>query len=124
MVTFNDAVLNIRRVASKEEVAELVEAAKLDNHALMFPSHIIRKGGRIAGYFSINRTPIINVWLSTTELKARDTVNLFGSMEMLAAESGLTKIIMPCAETSPLYPLMPHMGFANLGKTTINFKNL
>ena len=116
--------IKVRRLTSQLELDTLVENAKADDHLVLFPSHVVCKNGKIVGYGSINKTPIVNVWLSSKEIGPRDSMQLLSIAESIASSNGLDQIIMPCAEKSPFFPLMERMGFTRLGFTSLNVKSL
>lgn len=114
--------IRVRPLGSQTEVDQLVEAAKSDNHIVLFPTHAVWKGGEIVGYGSINNTPMVNVWLHSKRIAPRDSIQLLGIAEALASSQGLKHIVMPCADTSPFFPMMEKLGFERLGFTSLNVK--
>ena len=115
-------LIRVRAIKSQAEYDALNAAARADNHIALFPTHAVWKGGKIVGYGSINATPMVNVWLSSKDLGPRDSVQLLGVAEALASNAGLSQIIMPCADSSPFFPMMEKLGFTRLGFTSLNVK--
>lgn len=117
-----ESALRVRPIGSQSEFDQLVVSAKADDHVVLFPTHAVWKNGEIVGYGSINATPMVNVWLDSKRIGPRDSVQLLGVAEALAATQGLKQIIMPCAENSPFFPMMEKLGFKRLGFTSLNVK--
>lgn len=122
-------MFSIRPLSTQQQFAALNEAAAADNHAVLFPSHVIQNAdGAIVGYFSLVRMPVVNVWTSTKETTAKETLHLLSAMDGMLAD--LLKAnpdptyAMPCAEDSPYFDLMEKMGYKKLGKTVMFLKTL
>jgi len=120
-VSFETSI-RVRPLKTQAEFDALDQAAKADNHIALYPTHAVWKSGEIIGYGSINATPMVNVWLHSQKLGPRDSVQLLGVAEALAANAGLSQIIMPCAQNSPFFPMMEKLGFSRLGFTSLNVK--
>jgi hypothetical protein len=107
-----------------EEVEALERAAARDAHGVWYPSHLIRKNGAIAGYLSICQTPIVNVWLDSKQVQARDSIQLLNTLENVLRMTGRDSYIMPCAKTSPFYANMDRLGYTAVGENVWFHKNL
>lgn len=106
------------------DIGPLVSLAASDNHCVLYPTHVIRKDGQVAGYVSVCATPIVNVWLHTQKVEALDSVRLLGKLDDYMRMIGQDSYIMPCAKTSPFYPNMERLGFTVLGENVWHLKNL
>jgi len=115
--------LSLRPVLA-EDLAGLDAAAKADAHCVMYPTHVARVGGEIAGYASALNTPLLNCWLSSKVLNPRASLMLLQMGEALCADKGARTVVVPCAAESPFNPLMEKMGFAKLGATVLYVKKL
>jgi hypothetical protein len=111
-------------ISNPEELQILERVAASDNHRVIAPSHIVVKGGEIVGYGSIGQIPMVNVWLHSQRVKARESLALLNLAENIAALAGFKVICMPCAEDSPFLPFMERFGYESLGKSTFNLKKL
>lgn len=108
-----------------EDLGQLRDLAGRDQHRLWAPTHLARKGGRIVGVASLlHRMTLANIWLSSTEAGAIDSLCGLTALEALAADAGSQGLVMPCSERSPFYAKMKKLGFETLGLTTVNVKGL
>jgi hypothetical protein len=92
---------------------ELVQLAKEDDHGVYLPTHPVVKDGKLVGYFSIGSPghPVVMAWLSTKELKARESFHLINTVENHVALGGGKGICFPVPEKSPFHPMMKPMGY-------------
>jgi hypothetical protein len=109
---------------SKEMLAPLVEAAKGDNHEVLFPTHVVKNGNEIVGYLSVCSTPIVNIWLDSKSVAAADSMRLMDLIDGHLRMSGVKEYIMPCAKSSPFFNNMERMGYGVLGENVWFHKNL
>lgn len=116
----------IGRTLTKEEYDKLVALAKQDKHGVFAPTHPIRKDGQLVGYFSIGQqmAPIVFAWLSTKELKARDSFSLINMVENHVYLAGAGMVCFPVPKESPFYGLMESMGYKPAGEYTFFIKEL
>jgi hypothetical protein len=108
----------------KAAMHTLVEAAKADNHDVMFATHLIIKNDEIVGYMSICATPFVSTWFDSKKLKVFDTMRAIDQAEAIMRHLGVKHYVTPCAETSPLRGLMEKMGHEKTGETTLFKKGL
>ena len=111
------------RPARLEDLPALQQAAAEDDHCVIAPTHLILKDSEIVGYMSICATPVVNAWVSTKKVKARDSITLLSVAESLAESKGEKRVILTCAQGSPFYPLMERFGYKRLGYTSLNLKS-
>jgi hypothetical protein len=97
----------------------LWKAAQADNHTVLFPTHVVEKDGTVAGYASICNTPILHVWLDSRRISPRDSLMLWKRGEQIVKTKGYGSVILPCANTSPFYPLMERQGYSPIIDTTL-----
>jgi Xaa-Pro aminopeptidase len=114
----------IRPVRSAEELQALEKAAAADDHTVIAATHLITKGKEIVGYASIGGLVMVNVWMDSQRLKARESCHLINTIENIAANGGARALCVPCAAHSPFYPLMPGLGYSRLGVSSFNVKTL
>jgi len=114
------------RLRTEEDVKELNAAAKADNHSVVLPSHVLRKDGKIVGYFSVAPPgmPCVLAWLSTKDMPARESFHLINGIECQVAHAGCQAIMWPIPKDSPFYPLMEQMGYKNCGQYELFIKPL
>ena len=70
---------------SPRELEALQAAAKADEHYVSQPTHLVKKNGEIAGYWSINGIPHVHLWHDSKSLTARDSVALRNMLDSIAA---------------------------------------
>jgi hypothetical protein len=114
----------IIRQIKPEEVARLIELAAADKHSVLYPTHLITKDDGIHGYISVCNTPIVNVWLDSKKLVARDSIQLLNVLENVMRMTGRDNYIMPCSKDSPFYPNMARLCYSAIGETVLFHKNL
>lgn len=105
-----------------DRMPSLVAAAAADDHCVLYPTEVFEKNGEIVGYVSVFGMPIVNVWLDSKKVTARDSLYLLGRMNQGIKAKGIGSYVMPCAEISPFYPKMDKLGFSKLGSTTLFYK--
>lgn len=108
----------------ESDYPELQRRAALDNHGVWYPTHIVKKGGEISGYISICNTPIVNVWLDSKTIVARDSVQLLSTIENVMRMTGRCDYVMPCSKDSPFFNNMPRLGYSVMGENVWFHKNL
>lgn len=112
------------RPLKQEEYEPLKEVAKADNHQLLFPTHIVRGDSGILGYASVCATPILNLWLDSKRVGAREGILVLNTIEQGLRMAGREAIVAPCAQESPFYQHIEKLGYECLGHTTLNLKKL
>lgn len=114
----------IRKVRDVADFNRLVEAAAEDEHRVYFPSHVIEKGGEVAGYLGVCSMPILRVWLHREKMKARDTAMAIAVAENLMRANGIEVAGGLIAKTSPVFPHLPKLGWLPVGETVLVTKDL
>lgn len=114
------------RPCRASDLPELVRLAELDGHAVVGPSHVVVKNGRLAGYASLARVPLLLTWLDGRAIVARDTQYLLNMCENAAGNLAPdVTLCVPCAHNSPLRPYMPRFGYADSGQSWgLHFKKV
>lgn len=105
-----------------EDVKPLKEVAKADNHTLLFPTHVIRRSGEVVGYCSMGGMPILNTWVHSERVRARESAMLLNVAENVMRATGSKAVVTPCSADSPFFPLMEKLGYSRMGQTTLNLK--
>lgn len=122
MSDFIDHFPRLKPISSREELEALERAAAADNHSVLAPTHLVVRGGDIVGYASIGGIPILNVWVDSQRVKARESAYLLNAAENVAAATGVRRILLPCSQESPFHPLIEKLGYTRLGVTSLNVK--
>lgn len=115
---------SLKTITTKEDLSELLVAAKKDHHSVVFPSHLVRKEEKTIGYAGIFSMPILMWWLDSKEGKARDSLELMTQIEDIARSKNVRRYATICSEDSPYYPHMARLGFQKLGPTVLFEKEL
>jgi len=95
-----------------------------DNHKVVAPTHTVQKNNEIVGYLSHGAIPTVLCWLSTTRVKATDTVHILNNMEEMSVFKGYKYILVPCSENSPYRPYMEKFGYHNHGLSNMFTRQL
>jgi hypothetical protein len=114
----------LRPLNTPEQLALLQEVAAQDNHTVVGATHLVWKDGQIAGYGSLGGIPVLNVWLDSRKVHARESLVLLNAAEAILANAGVRGVLMPCAENSPFKPYMQKLGYAELGETVMHIKQI
>lgn len=99
-------------------LAQVVEAAKEDNHRLdLPPSLVAMKGGEIVGAFVLG--PVIVWWLHSKKCGAVDSMIAMEVLSLKAREMGLKQVQVLCARSSPYAKHMERFGCIDVGNTGV-----
>jgi hypothetical protein len=118
--------ISLDRVRSPEELETLCAQAQEDNHGLFLPTHVLRKDGKMVGYFSVGHPGgvIVFAWLSTADVPARESFHLVNAVEDMVARTGAKYVCFPVPRQSPFHPLMESMGYKDGGEYTFWIKEV
>lgn len=114
----------VRRVRDEQDQQRLKAVAATDGHQVVAASHVVEREGEIVGYASLGRIHLLNVWVHSRAVRARESLALLNLAENLAAEMGQELICVPCAKSSPFYEYMERFGYRNLGQAGFNLKQV
>lgn len=112
------------RPAKPDDLRALVDAAALDGHRVLAPSHIIDKGGEIAGYIGLNSLPTFQGWFDRGKVKARDSATIFNIVENLCRAQGMRHLALLLPETSDFRGVIDRFGYERLATVTLEVKEL
>ena len=104
------------------EWEEMHALASADQHAVVMPTHTVRKGGQIIGYLSLGALPTAFVWMDTKRAGPRDSYAVITFFENLLAPAG--GVLVPVLKTSPYYKFMEAAGYVSMGDGTMFMKGL
>lgn len=112
-----------------EELPALRAAAATDAHQPVMPTHLVVRldeEGReeIVGYASLQAVALLNVWVHSEKVRARESLMLLNTAENVAACNNLHVCAMPCAQQSPFRNLMHKLGYQFLGDTGLFIKRI
>lgn len=110
------------KFATKDDMPELTEAAKSDNHGVIAATHLVKKDGKVVGYVSFNAMPNVLIWMHSQRTNVRDALQVENFFETLAAPFG--SVCVPVPKTSPFHPLMTKKGYQDMGEGTVFMKPL
>ena len=101
----------------------IAEAAK-DNHIVIAPTHVIRKGDDIVGYASVGGMPLVHWWLDTKKGTAIDTVRIQKECEKALKNTGVNVYQILCSNESPYILVMEKLGYKLLGQSNLYVKEI
>lgn len=102
------------RLCKPEDVELLVKVAKADDHAVLYPTHVVERDNNLLGYISIANVPTVLVWLDTTRSNIRDSHAVMNFYENVVSDRGGQAVIIPCNDKSPFRPYIEQVGYHDL----------
>jgi len=115
-----EGMIKVLPLAS-EDLEPLKELAAKENHTLLFPTHVIWKNDRRVGWFSIANVPIICGCLSTTDMKAMDSMQALNVAHNTASALGFKTLLMPLCEKSPFFDCIERFGYKRTANQFTHF---
>jgi hypothetical protein len=112
------------RLMQAEDRDALAKAAAEDEHVVVAPTHVIEKDGKIVGYASLGMVTVLNTWVHSRHVTARDSVMLLREGEKLLAKTGAKVVCLPVAPNSPFLPFVEKLGYTRLGWAGYNLKQI
>ena len=121
-----DNFIHLKRIKDKAEFDVLVEQAKHDGHGAYVPTHVLWKGDKRVGYFSVGSpgVPVVFAWLSTKDVSPRESFNLINLIENHVALGGAVAVSFPVPKDSPFHEIMVNMGYSFAGNYDFFVKKL
>lgn len=110
--------------AKEGDLEELHKIALNDNHSVVLPSHVVRKGSQIIGSISVAQVPMVLVYMNTERSVAIDSYCVSNFFENLLAAHGHKTVCVPCHVKSPLRPYMESIGYKAYGTHDIMIKDI
>jgi|13_taG_2_1085334.scaffolds.fasta_scaffold49945_4 hypothetical protein len=102
---------NIRDI-KEEDVEELVDLAKKNDHGLWRPTNIIEIDGKIKGSISIGGVPLVTMFMDKEVKSPTALMRVFRQSEKIGKEAGFCDALVCCNEDSPIFKFMPKFGFS------------
>lgn len=102
------------RLCKIDDLGILEKLAKADDHAVLYPTHIVERDDQMLGYLSIANVPTVLVWLDSTRAVIRDSHAVMNFYENVISDRGGQAVIVPCTEKSPFRPYIEEVGYHNL----------
>ena len=109
---------------TEEELAYVVETARVDGHGSLGVTHIIERDKDLIGHLSMCGIPLVLVWLHTKKAKIRDSLRILDFCENTIRNSGATGMLVPCSKSSPFFTSMEGLGFSKGDEMTMFWKSL
>jgi len=100
--------LRAEPLETKEQHKELLEQfrrTRTEGSTPVFPTHVLRKEGRIIGSFCLG-SPTVLLQMDKDLCTKRDSLGMWSILESLMLENRITKYLILCEETSPFHPLL------------------
>ena len=108
----------------QQTLTELQRAAAADAHAVITPTHLMLKGGKVVGYLSIGALPVVHSWFDSQHPHVADSLKMIEHGETVVRTQGIRDYTVACADTSPFSQHMVRLGYTKLGTTTLWRKEL
>ncbi len=102
------------RKATDSDLPILSKLAAADDHAVVFPTHVVERDHQMIGYLSVANVPTVLVWLDTHRANIRDSMACMNLYENMVAGVGAPAVIIPCSEKSPFRSLVEQVGYLDL----------
>lgn len=109
----------VKLIQTLEQESRVLHAASQDNHANIYPSHVVERNGEIIGAASIARIPLLLIWSHSSNVSARDSMHLKRVYDSIMETKGYPKYFVACDETSPYNSYMDKFGCDKVCKTQI-----
>ena len=115
---------NIRKITTEEEYQATINAAKMDNDNMHFPTHMLYKDGKIVGGWCMEGIPLTMIWHDSNYITARDSLMLNNTIDTLMNDRGHFKYFMACNSKSPYNKYMEKFGHNLVWPTNMYWKNV
>lgn len=106
-------MIDIRPI-TLQQIESVIEQAKLDDHGILAPTHIILKNREIAGCLSVGSIPMMLTWIDTRKNNKFDSARIFQTVEESLKFAGHRFVALPCSPKSPFFPLAEKAGFVRV----------
>jgi hypothetical protein len=117
------ATHKLQRNFNQAELDELRTLANQEKHAVIHPTHLLKKNNELMGYASITGIPLVHSYFSS-RCDARDSVKFIDHAETHLRACGHNHYFIFCLDSSPFHPIMPKLGFKELFMATMFTKEL
>ena len=107
------------KLKSPAEAARVIAAARADKDSIMHPSHAILRDGQIVGGVSLGVAPLLLVWHSTEQVRARDSLHLKAVYDAIMADRGTPRYYIACNQHSPFNAHMKQFDYKPIWTTEI-----
>ena len=91
----------VRKIKDEEERLKVIEAAKGDDDNMHFPTHVVMKGDKIVGGWSMGAIPLVMMWNSSTDINAKESMILNNMASAMMNDRGAGMYFMACNDISP-----------------------
>jgi hypothetical protein len=109
----------IRKIASAEEAQRVIEAARANNDAIDFPSHILERDGEIVGALSMGVVPLVLVWTHTEKVSAKDSLHIVRAKDIIMETKGFDNYVIACNKHSNYNRFMGKLGYNPIWETEL-----
>lgn len=109
----------VKQIRSLDEYKAVAQAARDDNDAMEYPSHVVLRDGEIIGSAGIAVMPLLMVWNHTEKVRAAESMHLKRVYDSIMETKGFDKYFVACNKRSPYNGHMKKLGFAPIWETEI-----
>lgn len=103
--------LRVRPYDPSRDERALEQAARLDSHAPLNPTHVIEREDEIVGYFGISSLPLYRLWFHSEKMKAADSLRLLFMIENHYRMAGVPLVGTIINQQSPFYNVAARGGY-------------
>jgi hypothetical protein len=114
----------VHKITNLDVVKEIKSCAAKDDHYVLAPTHVVKKDGEIAGYWSINGVPSVHLWHDSSKITARDSTHLVSLIDHSVMEMDHRVYVITCASSSPYFPHMERFGFKPVFQSNLLIKEI
>jgi hypothetical protein len=105
------------------QVENIAELAKVEDHGVLEPTHIVYNDTAVAGCLSVGSIPMMLAWIGKAN-SAFDSKKIVDTVENSLRFSGCRYLAIPCGPLSPFFPLMEKAGYTKVYENTLFIKAL
>jgi len=108
---------------NNKDYKELLALAEQEKHAVLVPTHVVKKGSEIVGHVSVGGIPLTFCHFSKN-MDAGDSFSIINTVENMLQLGGHTGVVTPVAKDSPFYRVLsnPKVGYRFLASVDLFHK--
>jgi hypothetical protein len=106
-----------------EQLPALEKQMLADNHNVVMPTHVFKKGGDIIGSVSVGAAPLVWWWMDSKKAKALDSVRSIKKLEDVYRSNGIHRAFIVCDKGSNFFPYIERLGNKFMWETNIYYRD-
>lgn len=112
-------MIQLLKVTTPELREAMLRAAEADNHDCRMDNYVVVKEGQIIGSVGLPVLPTVSIWLDSSKVQARDSLELSNMVRGAMGAFGHNLYCVPCEKKSPLYPYLEKVGYVKGNECTM-----